>query len=303
MSPSLQSSPVRPSPISTPQEKSPKPCCSSGSNSNTSSSSSSKQTPQRSPTPPPSSECCKRAIKRQPSGCCSMSKPPEIEETGYCAKRLRPTTPPPPRPRPPQPTSCCKSNVPVSIPQTTSCCSQPVVVTPPPPVSNCNCNKPARIPPPPPPSPPSGCCKSVPATIPQPSACCQSRPPTPQPASTASCCKPLTDVEDIEPTIGMIEVEKLRSPTPTIVTVDGVPAKKVGCCGGTDSAKMLTDFLDLTYDPQVKCTCKNPSEGVENGCCVVICLKTLETLKSVLSMNKNTTNLLKCSSGDANSLF
>uniref|UniRef100_A0A8D8MQS2 Metal regulatory transcription factor 1 n=1 Tax=Culex pipiens TaxID=7175 RepID=A0A8D8MQS2_CULPI len=80
------------------------------------------------------------------------------------------------------------------------------------------------------------------------------------------------------------------------------PAAKTGCCGGAAAKKPpepptpLDLFTNLLR--QQGCSCSGPTEGVAKGCCVVICLKTLETLKQVLTQQPN---LVRCHSGGVGS--
>lgn len=44
----------------------------------------------------------------------------------------------------------------------------------------------------------------------------------------------------------------------------------------------LSENVEFNKPPESGCSCKDPNEGVQKGCCVVICLKTLETLQYLL---------------------
>lgn len=63
---------------------------------------------------------------------------------------------------------------------------------------------------------------------------------------------------------------------------------KKKCCGTNNKAPLDEGDLlssNFSYDCSVKCSCKSISDGITNGCCVVICLKTFESLQSAYNKN------------------
>ena len=102
-------------------------------------------------------------------------------------------------------------------------------------------------------------------------------------------------------------------PAETLASVQP-PTSGGGCCSGKtatqnedplDGSEMsLMEMMDkltngTAFDKQPMeeqgggCQCKDPNEGVRRGCCVVICLKTLETLKFLVMQKES---LVACKS-------